>query len=222
MKQCVIFDMDGVIIDSEPIHMACEQKIFRLLGISISNEEHNALIGTTDVAMWTSIGQKHTLPIQICEIIQLNKSLFMEYLKREVHLKPVPHVSELITNLYKNDFSLALASSSSFEQIDYILNDLSLKHYFHTLISGEDVKESKPHPEIFLKVSESVGIDPRLCIVIEDSYNGVIAAKSAKMKCIGYINPNSGNQDLSKADIVIRSFRDISVISIKSMLLPSV
>lgn len=215
MKRCVIFDMDGVIIDSEPIHQECERQIFKILEINVSDEQHNALVGTTDEIMWSQIGNLYELPITVPEIIQLKKSLYIEYLKKEAYLRPIPYIPELIVDLCKNNFLLVLASSSPHEQINYILENLRIRHYFHATISGEDVKKGKPHPEIFLKAAESVGIEPELCVVIEDSYNGVTAAKSANMKCIAYKNPNSGDQDLSKADVVVRSLAEITVILIK-------
>ncbi len=218
MKKCVIFDMDGVIIDSEPIHMKCEKKIFELLGITVSIKEHNKLVGSTDETMWAHIEKSHELPITVSEIINLKKTLYMDYLKQEVYIRPVQYVSELIFNLHRNNFLLVLASSSSHVQINYILNSFGLKSYFHAIISGEDVKNGKPHPDIFLKASESVGVSPENCVVIEDSYNGVTAAKNANMKCIGYLNPNSGNQDLSKADLTVSSFNEVSVVSIKGLL----
>lgn len=220
MKQCVIFDMDGVIIDSEPIHHECERTIFKLLGVSVSDEDHNALVGATDETLWLRIGSLYDLPIKINEAIQLKKTLYMEYLKRETYRKPIPYVVELISDLYNNNFLLALASSSPHEQINYILESLRIKHYFHAIISGEDVKEGKPHPGIFLKAAKSVGIDPESCVVIEDSYNGVMAAKSANMKCIGYKNPNSGNQDLSNADVVVLSLLEITTAMVKKITMP--
>lgn len=210
MKKCVIFDMDGVIIDSEPIHQKCERRMFQMLGINVSESEHNAFMGTTDETWWSWLGSKYKLPIKIDEVIQLKKILYLEHLKQDTYIKPIPFVSELIADLYKDNFSLALASSSPHEQIDYILSSFELKYFFKIIISGEDVKEGKPSPEIFLKASELLGIPPESCIVIEDSYNGVMAAKSANMKCIGFNNPNSGNQDLGKADQIINSFKEIS------------
>ena len=123
----------------------------------------------------------------------------------------------MVANLNKQGFLLALASSSPHVQIDYILNKFELKRYFHTIVSGEDVEAGKPHPEIFLKAAELVGARPDSCVVIEDSYHGVTAAKKANMKCIGFINPNSGNQDLSQADMLISSFKDLSAISINQL-----
>lgn len=218
MKKCVIFDMDGVIIDSEPIHQECERKIFSLMGISVSEEEHNALVGATDETMWSRMGKLYNLPITVSEAIQLKKSFYLEYLKSEAYIKPIPYVSELIVDLHKNGFLLALASSSPYEQIDFILSNFELKRYFHSIISGEDVEAGKPHPEIFLKAADSLGANPDSCVVIEDSFNGVTAAISAKMKCIGYKNPNSGNQDLSHAEIVVHSMNEITAVLISSMI----
>ena len=149
MKRCVIFDMDGVIINSEPIHKECERKLFDMLGITVSEEEHNDLIGATDLTMWNRIEESQELPITIPRIIQLKKSIYMEYLKSEVNIKPIPFVSELIADLYKNKVILALASSSSREQIEYILGIFNLKSYFHAIISGDEVKSGKPHPKYF-------------------------------------------------------------------------
>jgi HAD superfamily hydrolase (TIGR01509 family) len=210
MKKCVIFDMDGVIINSEPIHQLSERKLFDLLEITISEEEHNDMVGTTDLTMWKRIEKSHELPISIPQIVQLKKSIYMEYLKSEANLKPIPYVSELIADLYKNAFVLALASSSPRDQIEYILSILNLKSYFHTIVSGDDVKSGKPHPEIFLRAAQHAEVDPIDCVVIEDSYNGVIAAKRAKMKCIAYSNPDSGTQDLNDAVLIIHSFKELS------------
>jgi beta-phosphoglucomutase family hydrolase len=210
MKKCVIFDMDGVIINSEPIHQLSERKLFDLLEITITEEEHNDMVGTTDLTMWERIEKSHPLPITIPQIIQLKKSIYMEYLKSELNIKPIPYVSELIADLHKNEFILALASSSPLEQIEYILSLLNLNSYFNAIVSGDDVKSGKPHPEIFLKAAQKLNLDPKNCVVIEDSCNGVMAAKNANMKCIAYSNPSSGVQNLNEAIVVIHSFKELS------------
>ena len=215
MIQCVIFDMDGVLIDSEPIHMACEREMFRLLGVSVTEEEHHSMIGSTDETMWTRIGSKHKISKQLPELIKLKKELYFEHLERNNKLEPIPYIPELIDDLLKNDFVLAVASSSLREQIDFILNKLDLRQFFRHTVSGEDVPVGKPNPDIFLKAAEWLGVNEQSCLVIEDSCNGVMAAKKANMKCIAYINPNSGKQDLSSADMKISSFNEISADTIK-------
>lgn len=218
MKQCVIFDMDGVIIDSEPMHKVCERELFKLFGLSVSEEDHNALVGATDETMWQRIANTYGLPVTVTKAIQLTKTLYMDYLKDQECLTPIPYVSKLIAELYRNEFSLVLASSSPHDQIDYILENFRIRSYFHTTISGEDVKAGKPDPEIFVKAAQLAGVDSKDCVVIEDSHNGVTAAKRAHMKCIGFLNPNSGNQDLSKADKIVHSLGEVSVKTIIDLL----
>lgn len=94
------------------------------------------------------------------------------------------------------------------KNIDLILKKLDIEKYFDFVVSGEQVVKGKPEPDIFLKVADHYGRQPNDCIVIEDSTNGVLAAKAAKMFCIGYYNPYSGNQDLTKADLIIDNFKD--------------
>lgn len=94
--------------------------------------------------------------------------------------------------------------------IEKFTNQLDITPFFDVMISGENVERSKPHPDIFLKVAEWYGVSPDKFWVIEDSKNGVQAAKSATMSCIGFYNPNSGSQDISKADIIIHSMSEIT------------
>lgn len=106
---------------------------------------------------------------------------------------------------------MALASSNNRKTVDLIVEKFNLDKYLSVIMSGEDVKEGKPNPEIFIKTAEKLGLSPTDCIVIEDAENGVLAAKSAEMKCIGLKNPGSGNQDLSKADLVVNSFQELDL-----------
>ena len=202
--------MDGVIIDSEPLHQSCEKTIFQLLGVSITDEMHHSFTGCTDESMWSQIASIYRLSINIPDIIEMKKSLYLKHLK-EKKISLIAGIVELLARLFNNEFIIALATSAPHEQIDYILNTFDIKHFFGSITSGDDVAMGKPHPEIFLTAAIAVGIEPKSCIVIEDSYNGIIAAKNADMKCIAYKNPNSGNQDLSKADVIITSFEEISL-----------
>jgi HAD superfamily hydrolase (TIGR01509 family) len=219
MKRCVIFDMDGVIINSEPIHQELERKIFIRLGINVTKEIHHTLVGATDEYLWTQLGKLFRLPYKVPDIIKLKKSLYLDHLKQDTSVRPIPYVTGLIEELHRNNFFLVLASSSPHEQIEYILNIFKIRHYFHATISGEDVDAGKPDPEMFIKAAGLVKCHPDNCVVIEDTCIGVTAAKRAKMKCIGFINPDSGNQDLTGSDIILNSFKELSVLSVKELLL---
>jgi HAD superfamily hydrolase (TIGR01509 family) len=217
MKKCVIFDMDGVIIDSEPIHVASEKELCASLGIHISQTEHDSFIGTTSKIMWQGIKKAYKLRQSIPELIALERSYYVKYLKREKDVKPIEGAVEFIKELWTHDFNLGIASSSPHSQINLILDKFGLKPYFGTVVSGDDVKHGKPHPEIFLKTARLMDARPDTCIIIEDSHNGVTAAKKAKMKCIGFKNPNSGDQDLSGADKIIHSLKELSIHEVEDM-----
>jgi HAD superfamily hydrolase (TIGR01509 family) len=115
-------------------------------------------------------------------------------------LEPMAGIPDLIKFLQQNTFKIGLASSSSRRNVDLILQKLKLAEHFDATVTGTEVKNGKPHPEIFLTCAAKLGVKPEHCLVLEDSPHGIAGAKSAKMKTIGFANPNSGHQDLSQAD----------------------
>ena len=104
---------------------------------------------------------------------------------------------------------MAVASSSMYERIERTAKSLGVDDCFDVYVSGEQLKRPKPAPDIFIKAAELLGVSPSECIVIEDSGNGVNAAKAAGMACVGYINPGSGDQDLSAADYLVESLEGL-------------
>lgn len=209
--EAVIFDMDGVLIDSEPLHLELEEEIFKEIGANVSLEEHNSFVGTTSHYMWEYVINKYNIPHTVDELVEMDRKRYFEYiLKHDDAVKPIEGVDELVKELYSKKMRLAVASSSPIEVIKLVVKRLKLESYFDELVSGDFVKRSKPYPDIFLYASEKLNVVPEKCIVIEDSNNGVMAAKSAGMKVVGFINPNSGNQDINMADVVIRSFSELN------------
>ena len=204
MISCVIFDMDGVIIDSEPIYFEVEQQLFKEVGLELTREEHATYVGRSD--LWHSVKEKYQLDIDPDEITSKEKRRYLEIIKTSFDGDPIDGVSKLIKVLEEMGMTLVLASSSEMKNIELVLTKFDLIDYFDLRISGADLQTSKPHPEIFEKAAEMAKTPPENCLVIEDSANGVKAAKAANMTCIGYRNPNSGNQDLSYADWIIDSF----------------
>jgi HAD superfamily hydrolase (TIGR01509 family) len=207
MKKLIIFDMDGVLLDSEKLYMDMNQAFFKKLGAKISIDEHQTFVGISATKMWTYIKEKFHLLQTVDELKELEKELKNKTLK-ETTLVPTFGVIDFLEFLKQKDYVLTIASSGLRKNIDLILQKLAMEKYFDFVVSGEQVMKGKPEPDIFLKVADHYNRDSKDCIVIEDSYNGVLAAKAANMFCIGYYNPNSGNQDLSKADIIIDSFKD--------------
>jgi beta-phosphoglucomutase family hydrolase len=210
MFRAVIFDMDGVIIDSEPIYFKAGNKLFQYLGLDVSEEEHHSYVGISSRDMWSRLRNKYKIDLSTEELVEMEMNMYIDYLLSRKDEKPIPGVVELIEDLYKNNRDLALASSSSIKSIKIVLDMFNLGKFFETIVSGYEVESGKPAPDIFLYAAKRLGVQPEDCVVIEDSENGIEAAKSAGMKCIGFKNLNSGKQDLSSADMVIDSFLEVN------------
>lgn len=194
-------------MDSEKLYLDMNRKFFKELGAEISREEHLTFVGISATTMWKYIREKFDLPQTVDELKEMEKELKYEMLKKE-NLIPSKHIITYLQFLKENGNTLAIASSGLRKNIDLILSKLGMEVYFDLIVSGEQVTKGKPEPDIFQMVSRHFGRAPGECIVIEDSKNGVLAAKAAQMFCIGYRNPTSGNQDLSPADIIIDHFQD--------------
>ena len=209
MISAVIFDMDGVIIDSEPVHARMEQELMDDLGLEISDEEYARYVGRSD--LWHRIKEEYDMDFEVEELRQRKESRYISYLKESFNEGPVEGVIDLIGRLDAGGMTLVLASSSSMKNIELVLEKFGLSDRFSFKISGADLETSKPHPEIFLKAAQMADVKPAECLVIEDSENGVRAAKAAGMRCIGYKNPNSGSQDLGAADWIIGHFDEFDL-----------
>jgi len=189
---CVIFDMDGVIIDSELLHKKAYYETFVSLGLDVSEELYKSLTGASTINVFQNLISHFNLEEDPSELV-LDKD----------------GVEDLIKYLYKKDITLILASSSSMPNIDRVFNRFDLNKYFKAKISGADLVLSKPHPEIFNKAAELGNTAKENCIVIEDSDNGVKAANDAGIFVFGYKNPMAADQTLEKADMVISDFSEL-------------
>lgn len=205
--ELIIFDMDGVLLDSESLYWKVNFEFFDDLGVEITNEEYNSFIGISGTKMWTYIKQKGNLPNPIPELIAEEKQRKYDALAKE-ELQENDGLNDLLENIKSKEISCCIASSGLMKNIELILKKLDVEKYFTHIVSGEMVTNGKPAPDIFLQAADHFKADPNHCLVIEDSRNGVIAAKSANITCVGYINQGSGNQDLSKADLVTDSLAD--------------
>ena len=216
MIETVIFDMDGVIIDSEPVHFMIEKEMFNELNIAVSFKEHCSYVGTSSRNMWKKIIEKYGVTESLETLVNKQYNSYLDHLSKE-NLHPIPGVIELIEDLHRSNFKMAIASSSYMKVIDIVLNKLNLSGYFVAKVSGTELANSKPHPEIFTQSVKLAGSEPGQCVVIEDSENGITSAKAAGIKCIGYLNPNSGMQDLSGADMIVKSFDELNADVIKNI-----
>lgn len=210
MIKAFIFDMDGVIIDSEPIHFEVDLMTLDYLGFKFAKEQLEQYVGMTNPEMWGIIKKEHNILHSVEEIIQYQLTRKLAHLD-ELDIEPIDGIRDLIQELRKNNISIGLASSSPRIFIKKVLTKFNLLDYFCCIKSGEEVANGKPAPDVYLEAARLLNVRPENCYVLEDSRNGVTAAKRAGMRCIGYINPNSGNQDLSAADLIVRSIKEIKI-----------
>jgi len=208
--KAVIFDMDGVIIDSEPLHALADNQILNDSGITTPEGYFDRFAGWTNQSMWEEIMKDYELPLSLERISELQLPLKINLLQ-EGDYKPIKGIIELMEEIKDLGLPMAIASSSPVQFIEAVLEKLSLRKYVKYWLSGEEVINSKPAPDIFLRVAEVLMVDPAECLVIEDSSSGVTAAKRAGMLCIGYQNINSGNQDLSAADLIVDNIQKINI-----------
>jgi beta-phosphoglucomutase family hydrolase len=212
--KAVIFDLDGVIVESENAHIEAEKQTFLKYGVQISADELHKYTGATAKVMFTELIAKYKLATTFEEMFRQKEDILYKLLEDDA--EPTKGIITLLWKLKSRKIRLAIGSSSPKKQIKYVLNKLDITHLFDSAVGAEDIARSKPDPEVFLKAAGKLGVSPSECLVVEDSSLGVEAAKSAHMKCIGFRNPNSGNQDLSKADIVTDDFSRLNIDAVLS------
>ena len=210
MIQTVIFDMDGVIVDTEPVHRYAYFQHFSELNIEVTEELFTSFTGNSTRNVFQRVKTIFNLEDDVEELILRKRSLFNDSFDHKEDLELLEGVEKLIKDLHKNGMQLILASSASKVTIERVFRRFELHPYFTHIVSGEDFPKSKPHPAIF-EFAASLSIAPKEnCIVIEDSTNGVLAAKAAGIFCVGYNSIHSKLQDLSKADTVINHFDELN------------
>lgn len=209
MLKAVIFDMDGVIIDSEPIHNRSTLLTLQDFGVTLTMAYLNQFVGSTAQHMFQTIIEDYHVPATVEELMALDhKNLKMLYEKEG--MTPLPGVIDLIKELSRHGVKLAVASSSSLKRIEEVLKTFGIQKYFDKLVSGQNLEHPKPAPDIFLKALSLLGVNKNETLIIEDSTLGTQAAKAAQIPCIGYENPNSGKQDLFAAYLVTDDFHALN------------
>lgn len=208
MITTVIFDMDGVLIDSEPIHWKVNQDYFESIGTPVTEDHYSDnFVGLPLDQMLVQLKEKFNLPKSVEQMLKENLENLYEAFST-VPIEAVTGVTELIETLKKTNLNLAVGSSSDPALISIILKRIGLKNYFTHTVSGFEVERGKPEPDLFLHIAALFQVKPESCLVIEDSALGVLAARRAGMQVVGVQNGTSGNQDLSKADLVISGFSE--------------
>lgn len=217
MIQTVIFDMDGVIVDTEPVHHYAYFQHFEELNIEVTEEMYTSYTGNSTRNIFQKLKAHFNLEQDVEDLILRKRALFNEAFDSKPDLELLEGVGKLIQNLHQNGMQLIVASSASNVTIDRVFKRFNLHQYFSHIVSGEDFPKSKPDPAIFLHAAK-IAISPKQnCIVIEDSTNGIKAAHAAGIFCIGYKSLHSKAQDYSLSDIVIQHFDELDFEKIRGL-----
>jgi len=182
----VLFDMDGVIVDSEPIHEMSFLELWKEMGYNDNHGIHFPdFYGRSDRVLWETFIEKHHPPQPLKELLGLREERLVQMLRDK---QPIFNgVTELVQRL-ANRFPLAVGSGSAHRIIDEVLAMRDLSHYFQCTVSSEDVEQPKPAPDIFLLAAKRLGVEPTKCCVIEDTVSGIQAANAAGMTVLAIAN----------------------------------
>jgi beta-phosphoglucomutase len=199
--KAVLFDMDGVIVDTEPLHRKAYFKTFNELGIDVSEDFYTSFTGASTKRFCDALIDKFHLKQTYEEIAKTKRDYFKDYFYNDEEFDLIPGVKDLIQHYFENGITLILASSATMPTINMVFEKFELEEYFSGKISGAALKESKPHPEVFLLAAEMAKEPVENCMVIEDSTNGILAAHRAKIFCAAFRSPHSKNQDYSELEL---------------------
>ena len=206
----IMWDMDGVLVDSASFHFAAWREVFSRRGVKFSEEDFIRLFGSRNDFIVRSILGQNILEEDIKSIVQEKELEFRDKIKGKVKL--LPGASRLL-DMLKGNLKMALVSSAPKENIDLIISELNIEEYFDCIVSGHEVAESKPSPEIYSLAAQKLGTNPRNCLVIEDSPLGVKGAKAAGMKCLA-VNHSHPQQSMIEANVVVNTLEDMDLLSL--------
>ena len=205
--RAVIFDMDGVLVDSEPFGFEALRRVMTRHGLPYSEEENAEFLGRTTLDSCRILRERHGLT----ESAERLAEWYVEGMLEQIGRGPIPMagVPEVLERVRASGYRMALASSAEVRVIEANLAALSLRPLFEAVVSGTQVARGKPAPDVFLAAADRLGIVPERCLVIEDSRNGLLAAKAAGMRCVVVPCDHTRHQDFSEADHRLAALPDL-------------
>lgn len=202
MLKGILFDMDGVLLDSEELTSEAAVRYFAEKGYEVKAEDFIPFYGMGEEKYFGGVAEKYNIPFDVDSEKNNVYDLFAEMAKGK--MKPMPGVPEFIKHVKQLNLKTAVATSASRYKMKINLSLIGLKEAdFDTIVTGEDIIHNKPDPEIFLKAAANLGLKPIECLVVEDAPGGVEAAKSGGFKCLAVMS-SFNRKELSKADWIIR------------------
>jgi len=210
----IIFDLDGVLIDSEGLYYRAYSEVLKPYGVTVTQREYEEYW----IAQGTGpeyIVEKHNLPVAPATLRQLRSPIFLQLLKTEATL--MPYVQEALTRLSEH-FELTVATNSNREHLDFVLRRFGLERFFDHTVARQDYERAKPEPDAFLAAVKKLGLTRERCVVVEDTYRGVTAAARAGIACIAVPNAYTRNNDFSQAVLVLSNLGEVTPEVVRSLL----
>lgn len=207
--RALIFDMDGVLVDSEPLHLLAYQELFSEHAIEYTEAHNQEFLGCKDIAMAEILVKRWRLPLTADELVQTKERILARLLKYDAQIRP--GVKKLLEDAQALNIPCAVASSATLPTIQLVVDVLRIRQYFHHLSSGDEVENGKPAPDVFLLAAKRLCVSTEYCLVIEDTANGIKAAKAAGMFCIAIPCEATRHQDHSHADMRLNSLEEIDL-----------
>lgn len=218
MIKAVLYDMDGVMIDSEPLHIETTNRILKEYGHSrdeIPQNMQKQFMGRKVVDVLQSIIDYFGLKVDAETLLKKKSEFLFRLIKERLHL--FPGMRESLERFRREGLKVALATSGTRLYVDHVLEKFLLQNAFGVVVSADDVRKGKPDPEIYLTTTKRLGLQPRECLVLEDAENGVKAAKRAGCFCIAVRREHNKDQDLSRADKLVHSLEEITLEMVNSL-----
>jgi HAD superfamily hydrolase (TIGR01509 family) len=205
--QAIIFDMDGVLVDSEPFGFEAMRRVAARYGLGYSEEENAEFLGRTTLDCCRILKDRHGLP----DSAETLADFYIEGMLAQIGEGPIPMpgVPDVLERVRARGYRLALASSAEVRVIHANLTALALAPLFEAVVSGTQVARGKPAPDVFLAAADRLAVTPDRCLVIEDSRNGLLAAKAAGMRCAVVPCAHTRHQDFREADHQLTTLPDL-------------
>lgn len=182
--KAVLFDLDGLLIDTEPFHSAFEQDFFRQIGLSVSDEVRATFFGVDAERMYADLIDRFHLPYTLMDLLQRDDLNRSHYFKRQGPTECMEGVNALLEELKNSRIPMCVATSSSPEMAECLLSKVKIISYFQHVVTTREAGKSKPFPDVYCLAASKIGVDPSDCVVFEDSPNGVRAAQGSGAFCI--------------------------------------
>jgi len=207
MIRGVLFDMDGVLVDSEPFICKAAIMMFHELGISVSSEDFQPFVGMGENRYIGGVAEKQGIDIEIEKVKARTYEIYIDIVKGK--LLPLPGAKAFIAKCRNKGHKLALATSADSIKMETNLKEIGLsRDSFHAIITGLDVKNKKPYPDIYLKAAECLGLKPDDCLVVEDAVSGIKAGKAAGCRCLA-VTTSFNVSALKQADWICDSLLNV-------------